>query len=219
MSVFINRDKCFAFVELTSIELTTACCKLDGLSYCGNQLRIRRPNDFQPDKLPSNLGKTPNLNLSALGVVSTTVADGPNKVFVGGLPNDLNESDIKDLLMAFGNLKSFHLVKEPGLATSKGYAFCEYADATSTNTAIMGLNNFPIRDRVLTVKLASQNITPTLPSTPGGHAALAGIYGPGSYGIGNPNNTNNSNNNNNTVNGLNLITDFSNQTPTRVCFY
>ena len=208
MSVFINREKCFAFVELISIELTSACCQLDGLSYKGNPLRIRRPNDYQADKLPTNLGKIPTLNLSALGVVSTAVADGPNKVFVGGLPNDLGEEDIKELLMAFGTLKSFHLVKEPGLNTSRGYAFCEYADAASTNVAIMGLNNLPIRDRVLTVKIASQNTTPTLPSTSAGHTALAGIYGPGSYGNNNANNQSNNNNNN-------LTSDLS--SPTRVC--
>lgn len=117
--------------------------------------------------------------------------------------------------MAFGQLKSFHLVKEPNSDKSKGYAFCEYIDLPTTMDAIAGLNNFPIRDKILTVKLASQNITPTLPSTPAGHAALASIYGPG--GLSNINN----NNNNNAMKsigyyGPNSSTEFSNQTPTRV---
>jgi hypothetical protein len=176
VSVFINREKSFAFVELQTIELTTACCKLDGMSYAGNPLRIRRPNDYQPDRVPAELGPIPTISLSALGVVSTTVPDGPNKIFVGGIPHELGEEEIKELLTAFGPLRAFHLVKEPGSNVSKGYAFCEYADPKNTNIAIMGLHNLAVCDKTLTVKPASQNATPTMPSGP------ASIYGPASGG-------------------------------------
>lgn len=179
VSVFINREKSFAFVELQTIELTTACCKLDGMTYCGNTLRIRRPNDYQPERiLAQELGPIPTLSLSALGVVSTTVHDGPNKVFIGNLPPELGEDEIKELLSAFGPLKAFHLVKESGSSLSKGYAFCEYLNPSTTNIAIMGLNNLPVCDKILNVKLASQNVTPVLPS--GGAATVASIYGPNS---------------------------------------
>lgn len=87
VSVYLNREKCFAFVELTSIELTSACCQLDGLQFNGNSLRIRRPNDFIPAQMPRDLKPTPVLNLGALGVISTTVADGPNKVKMRGSLN------------------------------------------------------------------------------------------------------------------------------------
>jgi splicing factor U2AF 65 kDa subunit len=183
VSVFINREKSFAFVELQTIELTTACCRLDGMSYAGNPLRIRRPNDYQPERVPTDLGPIPTISLTALGVVSTSVPDGPNKIFVGGLPHELGEDEIKELLMAFGPLRAFHLVKEPGTNTSKGYAFCEYLDPNNTNIAIMGLNNLPVCDKILTVKPASQNATSMMSSTSG----AASIYGPGpSSGGGNP---------------------------------
>jgi RNA recognition motif-containing protein len=42
------------------------------------------------------------------------VAEGPGKVFVGGLPYHLTEDEIKELLSAFGPLRSFHLVKDTG---------------------------------------------------------------------------------------------------------
>lgn len=80
ISVYMKREKCFAFVELISIELTSACCQLDGLQFQGQSLRIRRPNDFIPAQMPRDLGPTPQLNLGMLGVISTNVADGPNKV-------------------------------------------------------------------------------------------------------------------------------------------
>ena len=61
----------------------------------------------------------PDLDLSAVGVVSTSVPDGPGKVFVGGLPYDLKPDQIMELLTAFGPLKGFHLVKDPGATNSK----------------------------------------------------------------------------------------------------
>jgi splicing factor U2AF subunit len=114
LSSYVNRDKCFCFLELNSIELTTACCSLDGISYRGNTLKIRRPNDFRPEAMPTNLPPTPVFDLAALGIVGTNVAEGPGKVFVGGLPYHLTEDEIKELLSAFGPLRSFHLVKDTG---------------------------------------------------------------------------------------------------------
>lgn len=99
-------------------------------------------------------------------------------MFVGGLPYDLGEEDIKELLMAFGPLKSFHLPKEPSSNLSKGYAFCEYVDPATTNIACEGLNNLPIGDKVLTVRVATQHTTDILPSHLSA-STLASIYGPG----------------------------------------
>ena len=114
LNTYVNSDKCFCFMELNSIELTTACCSLDGISYNGNTLKIRRPNDFRPEAMPAGLSPPPVFNLAALGIVGTTVAEGPGKVFVGGLPYHLTEDEIKELLGAFGPLRSFHLVKDTG---------------------------------------------------------------------------------------------------------
>lgn len=157
VSVFIHRDKCFAFVEVISIELATACCQLDGIT-CNScsppaTFRIRRPNDYRPDQIPPNQPPPPGFNLSALGIVSTTVEDGPNKVFIGGLPYHLSEDHVKELLSAFGSLKSFHLVKDAGSATSKGYGFCEYNDMRATHEAVVGLNGMSVGDKTLTVRL------------------------------------------------------------------
>jgi splicing factor U2AF subunit len=52
MTVYINRERNFAFVELNTIELTTACLQLDGIKFNGQSLRIRRPNDYNPSVVP-----------------------------------------------------------------------------------------------------------------------------------------------------------------------
>ncbi|TMW55104.1 hypothetical protein Poli38472_013866 [Pythium oligandrum] len=154
VSVYINRERHFAFVELKTIELTTACMNLDGVSFRGQPLKIRRPNDYNPSNVPKDLGPIPQLNLAALGIVSTTVQDSPHKIFVGGIPYHLNDDQVKELLQAFGPLKSFHLVKELNTNMSKGYGFCEYLDPNVTDAACIGLNDMKLGDKTLTVRRA-----------------------------------------------------------------
>ena len=55
--------------------------------------------------------------------------------------------------MKFGDLKSFHLVKDNEVY-SKGYAFCEYHDQKSTNQAVKELNGHMIQGKPLILKLA-----------------------------------------------------------------
>ena len=71
-------------------------------------------------------------------MVSTVVPDSPHKVFLGGLPNYLNEDQVKELLTSFGQLRAFNLVKDSATGLSKGYAFCEYVDVSITDQAIAG---------------------------------------------------------------------------------
>ena len=66
------------------------------------------------------------------------VPDSPHKVFLGGLPNYLNEDQVKELLTSFGQLRAFNLVKDSATGLSKGYAFCEYVDVSITDQAIAG---------------------------------------------------------------------------------
>lgn len=48
VSVSMNHEKHFAFLELRSMELAAAVLELDGIQYRGAPLRIRRPNDYNP---------------------------------------------------------------------------------------------------------------------------------------------------------------------------
>jgi len=89
------------------------------------------------------------------GVVSTVVPDSPNKVFLGGLPNYLNEDQVRELLTSFGQLRAFNLVKDSATGLSKGYAFCEYADDDITDQAIEGLNGMTLGDKKILVQRAA----------------------------------------------------------------
>lgn len=104
--------------------------------------------------MPPSTAPIPRLNLSKLGIVATTVPDGPDKIFIGGLPYNLTADNVKELLGAFGPLKSFHLVTDSSTGQSKGYAFCEYEDNAIGPVACQHLNNMRLGEKTLTVRIA-----------------------------------------------------------------
>ncbi|XP_048760751.1 splicing factor U2AF 50 kDa subunit-like isoform X2 [Ostrea edulis] len=150
IAVQINLDKNFAFLEFRSVDETTQAMAFDGINFQGQSLKIRRPRDYQP--LPG-MAETPSVNVP--GVVSTVVQDSPHKIFIGGLPNYLNEDQVKELLTSFGPLKAFNLVKDSATGLSKGYAFCEYVDPNVTDQGCAGLNGMQLGDKKLIVQRAS----------------------------------------------------------------
>ncbi|KAI8833851.1 hypothetical protein BJ741DRAFT_535225 [Chytriomyces cf. hyalinus JEL632] len=145
----INKEKSYSFLEFRTDDDCTKAIALDGLPFQGGILKIRRPKDYVG---PSN-GAGPSIHLP--GVIATNVGDSPNKLFVGGLPSYLNEEQIIELLKAFGDLKSFNLVKDVGTGMSKGFAFCEYVNPEITDIACEGLNGMDLGDKKLVVQRAS----------------------------------------------------------------
>eukprot|EP00069_Balaena_mysticetus_P011845 bmy_21467T0 len=100
-------------------------------------------------------GRASKEGLGRARVVSTVVPDSAHKLFIGGLPNYLNDDQVKELLTSFGPLKAFNLVKDSATGLSKGYAFCEYVDINVTDQAIAGLNGMQLGDKKLLVQRAS----------------------------------------------------------------
>ncbi|KAI7903519.1 uncharacterized protein BX663DRAFT_506732 [Cokeromyces recurvatus] len=149
-SVQINHDKNYAFVEFQTPEQATQAMAVDGIMFQGQQLKIRRPKDYQPPP-EGDYVDVPTVP----GLVSTNVPDTPNKIFIGGLPIYLNDDQVVELLKSFGELRAFNLVKDPVTGANKGFAFCEYADPNVTDLACQGLNNMELGDRKLVVQRAS----------------------------------------------------------------
>jgi RNA recognition motif-containing protein len=159
LSVYINQERRFSFVEFKSVELCSACMALDGLEVVPGQptVKVKRPNDYIPTMAPMEHWK-PVLDLSKIGIISSAVLDGPNKIFIGGLHYHLQDNQVVELLQAFGKVKSFHLVKnEPESMLSKGYCFVEYVDPAVTPIAVAGLNGMDIGGgKSLTARLAGE---------------------------------------------------------------
>lgn len=174
LSIYINRDKKFAFVEFRSVEECSNCMALEGTLWRGSQLRVRRPNDYNPAEAASLGPTTPNsiLNLEAIGLGNTGSIiqhdkdDSCDRIFIGGLPHFLTEDQVLDILKPFGNIKAFDLVRDRTTGKSKGYGFCVYTESSVTDEACNALNGFKLGERSLTVKRAlagqqetSKNVT------------------------------------------------------------
>ncbi|TNV73086.1 hypothetical protein FGO68_gene4342 [Halteria grandinella] len=158
---FINSEKRFIFMEFRSVEEAYAAIQLDGIRFHGVNLRIRWTDDYEKLGPIRPRRQVPVLDTAALGIISTKVEEGPLKVFIGGLPKELSEEQIKNLLLNYGRLKSFHLVKDnKDLTTSRGFAFCEYTDERGVSHAIKYLNGLKIYGRSINVRrtLGAANI-------------------------------------------------------------
>ncbi|KAL6526940.1 hypothetical protein OROGR_016030 [Orobanche gracilis] len=160
VNVYINHEKKFAFVEMRSVEEASNAMALDGIIFEGAPVKVRRPSDYNPS-LAATLGPSvpnPNLNLAAVGLSpgSSGGLEGPDRVFVGGLPYYFTEAQIRELLESFGPLRGFDLVKDRETGNSKGYAFCVYQDLSVTDIACAALNGIKMGDKTLTVRRANQ---------------------------------------------------------------
>jgi len=155
LKIYLNAERAYAFIEFCSMELCAGCMELDGIKFEHHSgpatIRIRRPNDFRPELVPSSCPPAIKLNLSSMGIQSAA-ASNASKIFIGGLPYNLTDEQVMELLGAFGPIKSFHQVRDPGAANTKGYGFCEYADTQHAEAAIAGLHSMPLGEKTLTVR-------------------------------------------------------------------
>ncbi|KAI9860657.1 MAG: hypothetical protein M1824_002948 [Vezdaea acicularis] len=163
ISAQLSKDREFALLEFKQSTDATVALALDGISMeendametsngtangSSNGLSIRRPKDYI---VPSFADDTPMEE----GGVSSSVPDTQNKVSVTNIPPYLSDEQVMELLVAFGELKAFVLVKDRSTDESRGIAFCEYTDPAYTDIAVEGLNDMDIGDRKLRVKRAS----------------------------------------------------------------
>ncbi|KAI4173049.1 MAG: hypothetical protein LQ343_003159 [Gyalolechia ehrenbergii] len=167
ISAQISKDHSFALLEFKTPAETTVALALDGMTMEDNDsmeytngttnglsqgLSVRRPKDYI---VPSNLEEVEEQE----GTVSPVVPDTPNKISITNLLPNLTDEQVTELLVAFGQLKAFILVKDRSTEESRGIAFCEYADPAVTDIAVEGLNGMELGDKHLKVQRASIGVT------------------------------------------------------------
>merc|ERR1719285_1453762 len=156
IGVSINPERPYGFISFRSIEEAEQSLSLDGIAYRGQPLRLARASHAggnAPTRAAVPVNVKP-LDVTQFKIMSTNVQDGPNKIYIGGLPSALNSMQIQELLQTYGPLQAFYLFSDNVTGVSKGYAFANYRDPTVTQTAIRGLNGLQVGDRRIVVKLA-----------------------------------------------------------------
>eukprot|EP01025_Chloroclados_australasicus_P059432 TRINITY_DN7514_c0_g1_i1.p2 TRINITY_DN7514_c0_g1~~TRINITY_DN7514_c0_g1_i1.p2 ORF type:complete len:462 (+),score=68.21 TRINITY_DN7514_c0_g1_i1:293-1678(+) len=165
LSCKVTPEKGYAFIELRSVEEATNVLAFDGIAFQNTHLKIRRPSNYDPVAAlmlgPAN--PDPTIDNSNLDICRNVVEDSPSKLFVGGLPCDWSEDQVKELLIPLGSLKAFNLVMDKVTGKSKGYAFCLF-DEGATDYVIAALNQKKVGNKVLTVKRALEGTKPGGPN-------------------------------------------------------
>jgi splicing factor U2AF subunit len=163
IAVQMNHEKNFAFIEFSCHEDASAAMGFDGITLGGHALKIRRPKDYKPVPI---VEEKPNAASGSQipNIVSTNVEEGPNKIFIGGLPSYLTEEQVKELVSAFGQLRSFNLVKDTLSGNSKGFAFFEYTDADVTDRACQTLNGMKLGDKTVLAQRANLGAKHNIPN-------------------------------------------------------
>ncbi len=75
------------------------------------------------------------------------------KIFVGNLPFDVSEAEVRQMFEAHGAVESANVVTDSMTGRSRGFAFVEMSDADA-NKAIAALNGTDLRGRNLNVNEA-----------------------------------------------------------------
>lgn len=98
------------------------------------------------------------------------------KLYVGNLPYNVNEDDLRDLFAPYGTPESVIVIMDRDTGRSKGFGFVEFGNDTEARAAMQALNGREINGRALTVNEAR-------PRAEGGGGGGGGHRG-GGYGGG-----------------------------------
>lgn len=127
ISAQISKDREFALLEFKSPTEATVALALDGITMDDGEsmdtgygatngsaqgLSVRRPKDYI---VPSVSEETEYEE----GVISPLVPDTPNKISITNLLLNLTDDQVIELLVAFGQLKAFILVKDQSTEESR----------------------------------------------------------------------------------------------------
>ncbi len=76
------------------------------------------------------------------------------KLYVGNMPYDTGESDLRELFSQAGAVESVSVMRDMATGRARGFAFVEMATEDDAQNAINTLNNFAYGGRNLTVNEA-----------------------------------------------------------------
>eukprot|EP00913_Durusdinium_trenchii_P016213 g15237.t1 len=100
---------------------------------------------------------TPRLHAMALQRVPASMSASCS-IFVGNVPYDASEDELKELFGRVGNVTSVRLVLDKDTKTPKGYAFADFADPASVQAAVEKLNHVEYNGRKLRIDAAEREL-------------------------------------------------------------
>lgn len=78
------------------------------------------------------------------------------KIFVAGLPYDLDDAELEEIFEKFGTITSARVAMDKETGKSKGFGFVDMPDSTEAKDAIESLNDMSLGKKPLVVKPAEE---------------------------------------------------------------
>jgi len=76
------------------------------------------------------------------------------KIYVGNLPYEVTEQDLREEFGTFGDVTSVNIVKDKYTGCPRGFGFVEMPTVSEGQAAIAGLNGKAMKDQMLNVNAA-----------------------------------------------------------------
>jgi RNA recognition motif-containing protein len=94
------------------------------------------------------------------------------KIFVAGLPYDLDDAELEEIFEKFGTVTSAKVAIDKETGKSKGFAFLEMPNSIEAKDAIESMNDISLGKKPLVVKEAEERPSAPRPggNRPGGNS-------------------------------------------------
>ena len=100
-------------------------------------------------------------------------------IYVGNLPWDLSEEDLREAFAAFGEVETAKLVTDRETGRARGFGFVEMPNKDEGTAAISGLNEKDLKGRAIKVNEARPRTENRRPGGGGGGGGFGGGGGGG----------------------------------------
>ena len=167
----ISEDKTYAILEFKNKQDLSSCILLDGIELRGRKLKVQKHKAYISSRvaeMKKDIREKEKRDRETEEIFSCSIfPTHDNRIFMGNLPTNLPEEDVRRIVESFGHLKNFSLVKTSAVGgTSRGFCFFEYWDSRITDKAIEQLNQIEIGDKKIKVQRATQG-KPSIPMLTG----------------------------------------------------
>jgi len=139
-----KRSKGIAYVEFRNMESVPLALGLNGQKLLGVPI-IVQPTQSEKNKV------------AAANNLLSKAAQGPTKLYVGNLHENISEEMLKAVFQPFGRVDLVQIIRDNETNASKGYAFITFAEAQQAKQALDQLNGFDIAGRPIRLNTVSSN--------------------------------------------------------------
>ena len=131
----------YYIIEVATQDQVDILKNLDNTEWRGYRIRIQRPRNFFRDYNDTQ-GK-----IAIPKEIKQSDNESDKKLYMSGIPPTAKESEIREIVESFGQLKYFNLIKDQNNdSLNRGFCFFEYISEVVTERAIKGLSNLSMGD-------------------------------------------------------------------------